>query len=122
MQIKQFITITITTPTTATTPTTLTTAFTATTPTTHNTATAGTRASSRASTPSTHSTRTGRTLQVLARHCGLVVYMAFSHEVLAVRLPMVPSCWLRQFCFLVIISCLSRENKSKDSAFLWRQK
>ena len=118
MQIKQFITITITTPTTATTPTTLTTAFTATTPTTHNTATAGTRAS----TPSTHSTRTGRTLQVLARHCGLVVYMAFSHEVLAVRLPMVPSCWLRQFCFLVIISCLSRENKSKDSAFLWRQK
>ena len=33
--------------------------------------------------PSTHSTCTGRALQVLARHCGLVVYMAFSHEVLA---------------------------------------
>ena len=65
--------------TTATTLTTLTTATTPTTPTTHNTATAATRAS----TPSTHSTRTGRALQVLARHCGLVVYMAFSHEVLA---------------------------------------
>ena len=71
MQIKQFITIT--------TATTLTTATTPITPTTHNTATAATRAS----TSSTHSTRTGRALQVLARHCGLVVYMAFSHEVLA---------------------------------------
>ena len=74
MQIKQFITITITTPTTATTATT------PTTPTTDNTATAATRAS----TPSTYSTRTASALQVLARHCGLVVYMAFSHEVLAI--------------------------------------
>ena len=41
---------------------------------------------STATTPSTHSTRTGKAQQVLARHCGLVVYMAFSHEVLALIL------------------------------------
>ena len=76
------IAITDTTPTTPTTATTASTATSPTTPSTASTPTTGTAATS-ASTPSTHSTRTGKALQVLARHCGLVVYMAFSHEVLA---------------------------------------